>query len=180
MALRFLALALSAAALVGACSGGTPQPPQPQAAAVSPTDLLIARYQARLRAAPDDPSSLAALAGAYLQKVREVGDPSYYPRADGLLHRALAARPDDAEALIEMGALDLARHRFRDALDWGARAVHADPDSARALGVVGDAQVELGRYAEAFATFQHMVDRSEEHTSELQSLRHLVCRLLLE
>src|SRR5262245_11956801 len=158
MALRFLALALSAAALVGACSGGTPQPPQPQAAAVSPTDLLIARYQARLRATPDDPSSLEALAGAYLQKVREVGDPSYYPRADALLHRALAARPDDAEALIEMGALDLARHRFRDALDWGARAVHADPDSARALGVVGDAQVELGRYTEAFATFQRMVD----------------------
>src|SRR5205814_9346231 len=26
----------------------------------------------------------------------------------------------------------------------------------------------------------HMVMRSEEHTSELQSLRHLVCRLLLE
>src|SRR5205814_9685189 len=25
-----------------------------------------------------------------------------------------------------------------------------------------------------------IVDRSEEHTSELQSLRHLVCRLLLE
>src|SRR5262245_63986056 len=24
------------------------------------------------------------------------------------------------------------------------------------------------------------IDRSEEHTSELQSLRHLVCRLLLE
>src|SRR5262245_64294304 len=26
----------------------------------------------------------------------------------------------------------------------------------------------------------HPVERSEEHTSELQSLRHLVCRLLLE
>src|SRR5258705_9760887 len=26
----------------------------------------------------------------------------------------------------------------------------------------------------------HLPDRSEEHTSELQSLRHLVCRLLLE
>src|SRR5262245_64644236 len=26
----------------------------------------------------------------------------------------------------------------------------------------------------------HNEDRSEEHTSELQSLRHLVCRLLLE
>src|SRR5205814_4090829 len=28
--------------------------------------------------------------------------------------------------------------------------------------------------------FLHNVLRSEEHTSELQSLRHLVCRLLLE
>src|SRR5262245_36139495 len=27
---------------------------------------------------------------------------------------------------------------------------------------------------------RHYVERSEEHTSELQSLRHLVCRLLLE
>src|SRR5262245_63394030 len=35
--------------------------------------------------------------------------------------------------------------------------------------------VMFGRYDEAFT--RH---RSEEHTSELQSLRHLVCRLLLE
>src|SRR5437899_7833497 len=29
-------------------------------------------------------------------------------------------------------------------------------------------------------TLRDKADRSEEHTSELQSLRHLVCRLLLE
>src|SRR5262249_61355596 len=29
-------------------------------------------------------------------------------------------------------------------------------------------------------TIQHRLDRSEEHTSELQSLTNLVCRLLLE
>src|ERR1035438_10849212 len=29
-------------------------------------------------------------------------------------------------------------------------------------------------------TAWYVLDRSEEHTSELQSLRHLVCRLLLE
>src|ERR1039458_3410968 len=35
---------------------------------------------------------------------------------------------------------------------------------------------------ESHATYRlrHLVHRSEEHTSELQSLRHLVCRLLLE
>src|SRR5258705_3236538 len=32
----------------------------------------------------------------------------------------------------------------------------------------------------AFTELQPICDRSEEHTSELQSLRHLVCRLLLE
>src|ERR1039458_2708946 len=30
------------------------------------------------------------------------------------------------------------------------------------------------------ATTRAMIERSEEHTSELQSLRHLVCRRLLE
>src|SRR5205814_9807687 len=29
-------------------------------------------------------------------------------------------------------------------------------------------------------TYGYLSERSEEHTSELQSLRHLVCRLLLE
>src|SRR5471030_3078193 len=33
---------------------------------------------------------------------------------------------------------------------------------------------------QAFAAIQFIQSRSEEHTSELQSLRHLVCRLLLE
>src|SRR5262245_62981692 len=36
----------------------------------------------------------------------------------------------------------------------------------------------LGAAASASSTFSSL--RSEEHTSELQSLRHLVCRLLLE
>src|ERR1035438_10681975 len=41
------------------------------------------------------------------------------------------------------------------------------------LGIVG--------YSCAVGLFAFvLVDRSEEHTSELQSLRHLVCRLLLE
>src|SRR5258705_7284358 len=39
----------------------------------------------------------------------------------------------------------------------------------------------LARKARVFDTITEEVrERSEEHTSELQSLRHLVCRLLLE
>src|SRR5437899_6892897 len=38
----------------------------------------------------------------------------------------------------------------------------------------------LDLLAEIFERFACLAPRSEEHTSELQSLRHLVCRLLLE
>src|SRR5262245_63600518 len=35
-------------------------------------------------------------------------------------------------------------------------------------------------FSNSGTTILHIESRSEEHTSELQSLRHLVCRLLLE
>src|SRR5258705_9028876 len=37
-----------------------------------------------------------------------------------------------------------------------------------------------GRVRRLLGVIIHATARSEEHTSELQSLRHLVCRLLLE
>src|SRR5438045_2949770 len=37
-----------------------------------------------------------------------------------------------------------------------------------------------GLFIGKFVPREILLDRSEEHTSELQSLRHLVCRLLLE
>src|SRR5262245_65163154 len=40
-------------------------------------------------------------------------------------------------------------------------------------------QVELAYYLRD-SSREALLQRSEEHTSELQSLRHLVCRLLLE
>src|SRR5947199_10254481 len=57
---------------------------------------------------------------------------------------------------------------------WAPQATDSPPTEERLgifrqdffLGLVGDIPA--------------LADRSEEHTSELQSLRHLVCRLLLE
>src|SRR5258705_7071483 len=49
-----------------------------------------------------------------------------------------------------------------------SRSQRSDPDDAIARTLGGAACME------------EFAPRSEEHTSELQSLRHLVCRLLLE
>src|SRR5947199_1314620 len=53
--------------------------------------------------------------------------------------------------------------------------LHEEQDEARRIQ-----QNLLPRTAPSLPGFQLEAERSEEHTSELQSLRHLVCRLLLE
>jgi tetratricopeptide (TPR) repeat protein len=122
------------------------------------TDERIARQQAIARAAPSNPDALTVLAGDYVQKVRETGDASYYARAGDAITRALAVAPHSAGALTERGALRLARHDFRGALQDGLKAHGLVPEVVRPYGVLVDAYVELGRYGDAGRTLQRMVD----------------------
>src|SRR5207247_8470198 len=103
--------------------------------------------------------ALSTLAAAYLQKVRETADTTYYTRADLALRRALATRPDDAGALTERGALELSRHDFRAALADARRVRALAPEVNKPFGVLVDALVELGRYGAAGHALQAMVDR---------------------
>src|SRR4051812_5804682 len=62
------------------------------------TDARIASLQTEVRAQPQDARGYASLAQAYLQKVRETGDASFYTRASAVLGTALRldARSPDA------------------------------------------------------------------------------------
>jgi len=120
------------------------------------TASLVADLQSRLQADPKDEHSYALLGLAYQQRARETGDPSWYPRAEGALRRAITLDPKDSIAVSGLGSLALSRHRFRTALTLGERAHALNPYSAQPLGVIGDAQVELGRYRDAFASFDRM------------------------
>lgn len=106
----------------------------------------------------DDANDNARIGLAELQLARETSDPAHYARADAAFRRALELDPEHVEALIGKGTLALARHDFADALAIGERALALDPSVARVHGLIGDAQVELGRYDEALATVQRMVD----------------------
>jgi tetratricopeptide (TPR) repeat protein len=123
-------------------------------------DARIASLQDAVRDGDAYSSGLATtmLGQTYLQKARETGDPAWYPKAETLFRQALAANGQDVEAMIGLGTLELARHKFSDALAWGERARAVDPGIAAVYGVIGDAQIELGRYEEAIATVQTMVD----------------------
>jgi tetratricopeptide (TPR) repeat protein len=128
--------------------------------------LLLGQLQDRLRAEPEDWASYASLGLAYVQQARVTADPTYYPKAEGVLERSLALHPDDNfDALLGMGALDLARHDFTGALAFGQRAQGLNPHNGGVYGVIGDALLELGRYDEAFSSFQEMIDRRPDLSS---------------
>jgi tetratricopeptide (TPR) repeat protein len=115
----------------------------------------IRRLQAAVRGGAPREADLAA---AYLQRVRETGDPSFYARADELLERALARGPADPAELTEAATLAAGRHDFRGALRQAREARALAPESAAALPVLVDALVELGRYGAAERTLQRLVD----------------------
>jgi tetratricopeptide (TPR) repeat protein len=124
----------------------------------APTDLLLGQLQQRLRDYPADPETYVRLGGAYLQKVRETGDPSYYARGEKALLKALELDSDNAQAMTLLGALALGRHEFQEAVEWAERSLEISPAYASAYGVLGDGQLELGQYEAAFASLQRMVD----------------------
>jgi tetratricopeptide (TPR) repeat protein len=120
------------------------------------TVSLVRRLQDDVRARPDDAQANALLGLAYAQRARETGDAAFYTRADAVLGRAHELDSANVYALTGLGGVALARHRFADALELGRAARAVAPHTAAPYGVVGDALLELGRYREAFATFDRM------------------------
>jgi len=164
-------LVIGGAALVGLRAGreeAVREQPDAQVTALpsaTNTDQQIAGLLARIERLPDSAEAYTSLGAAYLQRARESGDPSFYARAETALNRSLTLDSENAETYLQLGVLALARHQFEDALVHGRRAHELNPYKAAALGVIGDAQVELARYEEAAGTFQAMADRRPDLAS---------------
>lgn len=153
MATSSTSAGLQAMAPPGAGSG-TYAAPQ----GASPTELEIANRYDEIRQDPKAVDAYVQLGDAYLQHVRETGDPADYARAEAALSRALELDPQNVEALVGLGVLANARHDFAHALELGQKAAALSPYNSRARGVTVDALTELGRYDEAVVAAQGMID----------------------
>ena len=119
----------------------------------------IVSLQDRLRRVPQDADAWAALGLAYVEQARVTVDPTYYGKAEGALKRSLTIDSrDNFTADAGMAALASARHDFTAARDWARRGLAVNPANATLQGALGDAETQLGRYSEAFAAIQRMVD----------------------
>ena len=167
LAIAALLLAL-AGSLIAEKVPGWPGVADP-APAAPPTVATLAQrielLQERLRTNPEDQHAYRRLGEAYLLHSRETGDPSYYPKAEAVLLEAHRRNPNDIQTMNALGTLALARHQFDQAFDWAQRVQALNSVNAVSYGVAGDALIELGRYEEAFASYQAMVDRRPDLTS---------------
>ncbi len=118
----------------------------------------IAEMERRVSQHPDDTEAALLLADALLRQARATTDGRPAARAATVLDAVLKNQPDHYDALRLLGAVELSRHQFRDALAVARRARDARPDDAWNYGVMGDALLELGEYDDAFRAFDTMAE----------------------
>lgn len=104
-----------------------------------------------------DVDRLNLAAKTALKQARATGSAARVAEAEEAVNRALKLAPADLEARkLEVRVL-LAEHRYREALDRARPINRGTPDDVEAWGLVSDAALGLGDYAEAEHSAQWML-----------------------
>lgn len=120
-------------------------------------DARIAAYEKAVAADSSNRYAAMQLASAYVQKTRETGDSAYIDRAEKLVNRALASDGKDVDALRVKNLIGMNRHEFPQVAAVAREILAVTPEDAQTWGVLGDALMEMGRYGEAYASYQKML-----------------------
>jgi tetratricopeptide (TPR) repeat protein len=116
-------------------------------------DLDIAFYQRRIQRDSRSARDFTQLAALYLQRARETADNGDLVKAEAVARHSLGLRTArNGAALGVLASSLLAQHRFTDALGAAERLLAMDTASVSARGLLGEIQLELGRYLEAGRT----------------------------
>ncbi|MSU58918.1 MAG: tetratricopeptide repeat protein [Pedosphaera sp.] len=157
-------------------------------AAVSPESATVRFLKARVQSDPLDSVAQNRLAIACVTEMRETGDLAWLDRAAQSARASLASTPA-AQNPGGLGALALVEfefHHFRESLALAQQAYGIDPRNTAALATAGDAQLELGHYAEAETIYEKLkadevtpsVRARLAHLAELKGDHHAAIELL--
>ncbi|MFN7994591.1 MAG: hypothetical protein U0Q18_13375 [Bryobacteraceae bacterium] len=126
---------------------------------ISKTVVLAAVSLAGLSAAnsPADVQTLNPQARAFLRQARASDNATGLEEASRTVEQALRSAPDNLESRRLAVELLLAQHRFAEALEQARKLNHSVPDDIAAWGLVSDAALGLGDYAEAERSAQWMI-----------------------
>jgi tetratricopeptide (TPR) repeat protein len=124
----------------------------------TPVDAQIGAAQAMIAELPGLRDEWIALGRLWVRKAREAGDPGFYLYAKACADVALDIEPGNRPGENLVGLVLINGHKFYDALDVADRLLAEDPTDLMALGTRSDSLLELGRFEEAAAAAQKMVD----------------------
>jgi len=153
-------LAASAAIASSAGLAGGTAPVRPVRTETEIRELDISFFQTRAERDPHGASDRAQLGRLYLHRARETGSHGDLVRAEETARESLAIRRGRNGAAYAILASSLmAQHRFPEALDAARRLLATDSASVAARAMVGEIELELGRYQEARRTFGMLATR---------------------
>ena len=125
---------------------------------LSPAEQSIERANKIIGSKPNDYEAYNALALALSRRARETSDPAYYTKAEQALEKSFAISPGNFDGERIRVWLLLGRHEFAAALDEGTKLNKRIPDDVMIYGFLTDANVELGKYADAERSAQWMLN----------------------
>ncbi len=131
----------------------------------SETDKALVVAQDKVREKTGDAVAWVNLGDALAQMLRDTASENYYEQAESAYRFALSLNPRSVDAMTGMAWVTGGRHSFDKSKEWANQALAIDPSNAGALGILGDADVELGDYEEAYGHYQKMMDAKPDLSS---------------
>jgi tetratricopeptide (TPR) repeat protein len=125
-------------------------------------------WAARLTAHPGDIVAAVQLGQADLATARLTGDVTAYVRAEAAVDAALKAQPAYAPAVSMRAGLLVSLHRFPEARDLASTILARLSDDPTALGVLGDASLELGDLTTASTAYRALVAASDGSAAQVR------------
>jgi len=122
-------------------------------------DATIESNRQKVASNPGDGAAAVQLADALMRAARVKGDAGLAIEAEHVLRATLKHSSSDYLARRMLSVVYLSQHRFAEALTEAKTAQKLRPNDAWNYAIAGDALLELGRYEEAFDSF----DRVMEH-----------------
>lgn len=131
-------------------------------------DGQIESYKKAIKANPNYIKPYLDLSQAYLQQVPITADVSYYEEILDLMNRAEKIDPKNSDIFAIRSSVEIGRHHFKQGEDLVLKAITLNPNNHLYYGLLGDSQIELGKYNEAILSFQKMADLRPDYSSYIR------------
>jgi tetratricopeptide (TPR) repeat protein len=139
------------------------------------TKAKVEELKAKIAQNPGDVKARLQVAVIYMAEARVTNNSYYHQATIKILNDVLTIDPNNFEAYTYKASVAMSLHQFAQAKELAEKARSINPDNAYVCGVLVDANVELGNYAEAVAMSDkmQMLKPSLESYSRASYLREI-------